>query len=222
MSTVIEPAIAAQTAAPPGEQRFLLNNVAWQTYCALVDDPGLSGVRMTYDRGALEFMSPSRRHEKFRHFLRRMIEAAADELEIPIDGGGATTLRKQLLEKGLEPDECYYVAHESLMRDKDDFDIEVDPPPDLAIEVEITSSLLNKLDIYAALKLPEIWRFDGKTLSALVLGDDGQYAPQTSSAAFPQLDLRTLVDWIERRGTMSETALIREFREWVRENLAGD
>ena len=90
------------------------------------------------------------------------------------------------------------------------------------IEVEITTSMLNKLDVYAALKVPEIWRFDGKTLKSLQLNNDGQYDERETSSTFPQLPLGTLVEWIERRTTTDETSLMRDFQQWVRKNIPGE
>ena len=223
MATVIEPA------SIPGEQRFLLNGVAWETYCALIDDEGLAAVRLTYDNGALELMSPSETHEYYVHLLRRFVEAMTEELGIKIRGSRSTTLRREMLKRGLEADESYYIQNEAAVRGNRKFDFDVDPPPDLAIEVEITKSILDKIDVYRALKIPEIWRFNGKRLIALVLNDDEQYVEQETSAAFPGLALKSLAEWIarsepsdEQSEVIDENSLIGEFRQWVRDNIPGE
>lgn len=185
----------------------------------MVEDRGFFHVRMTYDQGMLELMSPSPRHERFKTLICRFVEVYTLELQIPIMSTGSMTCSRELLKRGLEADSSYYVQHEPEVRCRDDLDFDHDPPPDLAIEVEITTSLLNKLSVYAALKVPEVWRFDGKTLDALLLNDNGEYESSPTSAAFPQLPLPQLVEWIERRKTTGETALLAEFQQWVRENL---
>ena len=142
----------------------LLRNIPWATYEAMVEDPANRHVRMTYDRGSLELMSPLSPHETLLVYFRRMIEALAFELGIPIKGLGATTLKREDVERGLEPDASFYFANERRIRGKKRLDLTIDPPPDLAIEIDITSSSLNRQSIYASLGVPEIWRFDGESL----------------------------------------------------------
>jgi len=161
-------------------------------------------------------MSPSREHERLKTLIGRMIETMTLEWKIPISSGGATTMKSELKQRGLEPDECYYVANELRMRGKDDFDINVDPPPDLVVEVEITRSSLDRMDLYAAFGVPEVWRYDGTTLHVAELQADGTYAAREQSLAFPFLPLAEISRFLHRRNHVDETSLIDSFREWVR------
>lgn len=210
-------ATVTETAA---EQRILLAGVRWETYEALVADLESPGVRLTYDRGVLEIMSPSVEHERYGELLGRLVQAMTEELNIPISSCGSTTFRRKDLERGLEPDKCFYVDNEPVVRHKQTLDLSVDPPPDLAIEVQVSRSLLDKLDVYAALQIPEIWTYDGDTLRALTLDASGGYQPQEQSPSFPFLPLNEVVRFLKLRETLHETQLARSFREWVRESLS--
>jgi Uma2 family endonuclease len=120
------------------------------------------------------------------------------------------------LKKGLEPDECYYVQHAADVEGKDELDLKKDPPPDLAIEIDITHRSIPRLPIYAALGVPEVWRFDGLKLTVLILGDDGKYRPATSSLAFPFLPMETFSSFLLRLASEPQIAVLREFRDWVK------
>ena len=205
------------TAAPPGEQRVLLHGVSWQTYERLVGemDEAHGGVRLAYDEGALEIMSPTHAHDWIKRILGRAIETFSLARDIPIKSGGATTFKKEDLDKGIEPDECYWVQNEPRVRGKSDIDLAIDPPPDIAIEVEITRSSLNKHEIYAALGVPEIWRHDGATLQILTLTSSGTYEPAERSPALPDLPLDEVARLVARREEMDETSLFRAFWEQI-------
>ncbi len=196
--------------------QVLLHNVPWSTYEVLLSDLDPRGTRLTYDRGNLEIMSPSREHERLKRLIGRMIETMTVEWNMPISSGGSTTIKSEMKKRGLEPDECYYVANESRMRGKDDFDINVDPPPDLVVEVDITRSSLNRMELYAAFGVPEVWRYDGKALRVELLQADGTYGRQDQSSAFPFLPLAEIPRFLERRNATDETTWIRSFRQWVR------
>ncbi|MGA2617813.1 MAG: Uma2 family endonuclease [Thermoguttaceae bacterium] len=204
-------------AAPQAESRVLLFNVAWSTFEALLADNDSRGTRFTYDQGTLEIMSPSREHERIGVLLGRMIAIMAMELDIPISSGGSTTLKDRLKERGIEPDECFYVSNEPRMRARDDYDPAVDPPPDLAIEVDISRSSLNKLAIYADLGVPEVWMHDGTALCVYQLQSDGSYTKQDHSPAFPFLPLEEVQRFLEQRNTTDESSWMRAFRDWVRQ-----
>lgn len=197
------------------EQRFLLHGVSWQTYNALLDDLESSAVRLTYDRGMLELMSPSQDHERFKTLIGRIIEMFTEELDIPLQSGGSTTWRKEDLDRGLEADECYYIQHEPQICDRDVIDLSVDPPPDLAVEVEISRSLLDKFAVYAALRVPEIWRYDGDTLRVVLLQSDGSYAESNHSLNLPQLEPRQVAHFLALRAEKRETEWARLFRRWI-------
>ncbi len=160
MATVAEPEVFRGSPA----QRFLLHGISWDDYEMMLKIVGDRPIRVNYDRGALELMSPSYRHDRSKTLLGRVIETVTEELEIPCIGVGSTTLRRQLADRGLEPDEAYYLANAGRIVDNEEIDLDADPPPDLCIEIEISRSALDRMGIYAGLNIPEVWRFDGEAL----------------------------------------------------------
>jgi Uma2 family endonuclease len=217
MATITEPlnpAVAQQALEP---DCYVLYDVSWEFYEACLKELGDRNIRLTYDRGTLEFMSPSQKHDRSKKLLARLIEALTEELGIEIQSEGSTTWRKEEEARGLEPDECYYVEHEPLVRGRETVDPAVDPPPDLAIEVEVTRRIVDRLGIYAALGVREIWRHSGERFGVFVLGDDRQYHQVDRSPSFPFLPLEEVNRFLARRNEMGETAWVREFREWVRQ-----
>jgi Uma2 family endonuclease len=202
--------------APHSETRIVLSNVSWATFEALVAEADQHGTRFAYDRGILEIMSPSKEHEWYHRLLGRLVEAFTLERNIPIQSTGATTLKAQLKDRGLEPDESYYITNESLVRGCDDLDLTRDPPPDLAIEVEISSSAIDKLAIYGDLGVSEVWFYDGESLRMCVLQSDGTYATSTRSSQLPQLTTEVLEGFLARRHESDETTWVRSFHQWVR------
>ena len=201
------------------ENRVVLRNVSWETFELLLAETVRGGTRFAYDEGVLEIMSPSLEHERIKRLLGRMIETMTLELDIPIVSASATTLRRQLRQKGVEADECYYVQNESSMRGRDEIDLDHDPPPDLAIEVDITSSSMDQLGIYSALGVPEVWMCDGQAIRIYRRGDDGGYLLQDRSSAFPFLPVDQVQGFLDQRNAADETTWIRSFRSWVRQEL---
>jgi Uma2 family endonuclease len=192
-----------------------LHGIRWETYERLLEDLETRRLRLTYDGGTLEIMSPSQPHERVKHLLGRMICAMAEELRIPVEGGGSTTWRREDLEKGLEADECYWVANEPRVRRRD-VDLRHDPPPDLVLEVDVHAGCLDRLQIYAALGVPEIWRWKDGEITIHLLGSDGSYRVAERSVSFPALPVAELAKWVDRHGELDQTALMRAFRAWVR------
>lgn len=199
---------------------MVLHGISWATYTALLEDLAEQpGHRFAYDRGTLEIMSPSDLHEKLKTLLARMIEVMMLELNIDSCSLGATTWNREDLGRGIEADECYYIASESRVRGKSPIVPGVDPPPDLAIEVEISRPAIDKLAIYAALGVNEIWKHDGQKLRVFVLEPDGRYRETRQSLAFPFLPLHELERFLAEIPTSSEVKLVRDFRDWVRSEL---
>jgi Uma2 family endonuclease len=198
------------------DRRFVLYGVGWRFYETFLAELGERHLFLTFDRGNLEIMSPSHRHEAHARLLAIVIGIVAEELNIPIKGGRSTTFRRQDLERGLEPDECFWIAREPQVRGKMGIDLASDPPPDLAVEVEITRGALDRMGIYSALGVPEIWRFDGRTLTAHDLQADGTYATVSQSPTFPILPLPEVLRRLSLAETMDETSWTRSIREWVR------
>jgi Uma2 family endonuclease len=216
-------AIAIPSTAPvkphPSVDRILLQNISWQTYEALVEDlKAQPGTRLAYDQGWLEIMSPLMPHECTKKRIGRLVEASTEELEIEILSVGSLTCKRQDLGKGIEPDQCYYIQNEPLMRGKTEVDFTVDPPPDLAIEIDITSSSLNRMDIYAALGVPELWRYDDGKLQIYQLQSE-IYQPLNYSPTFSKLPPGEVMRFLDLSQTMGETSWIRAFRAWLREEI---
>ena len=164
----------ATTSHPPAglegfEGRLLLHDVGWNEYEAMLEIVGERHVRVTYDKGTMEVAMPSQRHEQAAQLFGLFVPRLAEELEVPYEPLGMTTWRKPDAEKGLEADQCYYIKNQAIVRERDVLELDVDPPPDLAIEIDITSSSLNRMGIYAELRVPEVWRYDGKAVTFLVL-----------------------------------------------------
>jgi Uma2 family endonuclease len=161
MSTIAEPVRSSprtlqEVPFSPESGRLLLADIRWQTYEDLLQDLAQTRVKLTYDRGSLEIMTPMYRHESCAGFLGRLVEVAAEEFSMRFISGWSTTFRREDLKRGLEPDRCYYIGNVSAVLGKLDIDLSRDPPPDLAIEVDIRSSSLNRMSIYAALGVPEV------------------------------------------------------------------
>jgi Uma2 family endonuclease len=178
------------------ERRILLTNVPWSTYVVLRDSLDSSGVRMTYLKGSLEIMSPSRTHEVDKKQIARLLELFCLERDIPLYGYGSTTFRREEQERGLEPDECY-------CRDRD-ADV-----PDVAIEVIVTSPLLDKLEVYRGLGVGEVWLFKDQAFQVLALQGD-RYEPRASSEVFAEVDLAAIA---RHAATADQHAALRSFRE---------
>jgi Uma2 family endonuclease len=193
------------------ETRTVLDNVRWETFLELAEGRSGSVPRMTYDRGVLELMTPRRQHEQLGCLIGRMVETYSEVRGIEILSCASTTFKRVDLDRAFEPDESYYIAHADEIRPKDEVDLLLDPPPDLVIEVEITSSAIAKLKLFAAMGVPEVWRHDGTRLTMLALAGGG-YEPIESSVGLPGLTTALIDAFVARRFDRGETALIREFR----------
>jgi Uma2 family endonuclease len=209
------------TVAPAIQHSVLLSGIDWRTYSGLLRLLGERPIHLTYDRGELEIMTLSPEHERYKHLIGRLIEALADELSIAIAGFGSMTFRRKRKQRGLEPDECYWIANEPAVRGKYHLDFRVDPPPDLVVEVDVTSSSLDRMSIYAALGVSEVWRFDGRALTFSELRRNGKYAPIAGSTAFPGVGSSDVEGFLAQNQQFDETSVIRQFRAWVRQRVAG-
>jgi Uma2 family endonuclease len=224
MSTLVTPPPVAPP--PPVAEdwtqkgHIVLNCVPWEGYLAISDALDDQPVRMNYCEGSLEIMTVSWVHELFKSMLRRLIEILTFELEINIASGGSLTLRKELAKRGMEPDECYWIQNEQIMRTKKKYDPVEGPPPDLAIEIEVSRTIVDRLDILSRFRVPEVWRFDGRTVTILLLDAEGNYVQSPRSLAFPFFPVAELPRFLAMRETMGETRVVRAFRDWVCEQRA--
>ncbi len=176
-------------------------------------------MRLAYENEVLELMTPLLEHEDDKEIIGDLIRALLETLDMEFRSIGSTTLRSSSLGKGVEADQCFYIAHESAIRGKRAIDLSVDPPPDLVLEIDITTRRDHRA-IYSALRVPELWRFDGERLHIYCLRDTG-YIETGSSDHFPRFGLIDAVPmFLERSRVEGRNATLRAFRDWVREMAA--
>lgn len=208
-----------ETRPHTAERRLLLQGVRWLTYEMLLQDLSEQAVRMTYDRGRLEIMAPSFRHEGCSVVLGQFIRVMAQEFKLPFKSGRTTTFRNPEMQRGLEADDCFYIESLPRILGKLDIDLAVDPPPDLALEVEISPGALDRMEVYAALRVPQVWRLNRDGLRIYCLGQDGKYAAAAESPTFPGVAPAMLITYLQQGLTIDETSLVESFRAWVRQEV---
>jgi Uma2 family endonuclease len=210
------------TAAPRASAApAVLHGIDWRTYTHLLRAfQGQRRFRLTYDRGTLEIMSPRLEHEAAADLLGCFIVVLTEEFNLPRRAGRSVTLRRRRRNRGLEPDNCYWIASAASLQGKTELDLRTDPPPDLAVEVDVTSSSINRMSIYKALGVPEVWRLSNAALTFNILRS-GAYQVEANSLTFPLLTSADLAVFVARLGQTDDTTLVREFREWVRQHLLG-
>ncbi|MGK7903790.1 MAG: Uma2 family endonuclease [Hormoscilla sp.] len=204
------------------ESRVLLTGVSWQTFKALLAEIGEDrNCRIAYDRGTLEIMTPYAGHEEPVALIEHFITAVADQLGIEVRQLGSLTLERSDLTRMVEPDTCFYIQNESLVRGKAEIDLNIDPPPDLVVESDHTNSSLNKFEIYASLGVPELWRYRRSTLQVdrLVAG---KYEPSECSLAFPFLPITEVPEFIAQSKTIGQRSAVRAFRQRIQAILGED
>jgi Uma2 family endonuclease len=221
MQTATNTAVSEVQPIPPRgpDHCILLSGVAWETYERLLADMGDShAARFAYDQGVLEIMAPSYEHEKVKHNIAMLVELLAGELGIDIEGGGSTTFRRKDLIKGFEPDECFYIQHAEVVRGKKRIDLTEDPPPDLVIEIDITSPSLSKFPIFAALGIPEVWRYDGTKVSIFILVGTA-YVERSDSVALAKVPSTVLSELLATSQQLKRTEWLRQVRTWAQSRL---
>ena len=200
------------------ESKVVLKGVSWQTFQALLADVGDDRAwRIAYDNGMLEIRRLYQEQEVPVIMLACFVNAIADELEIEVMHVGALLLEREELKSAIEPDTCFYIQNEALVRSRD-IDLETDPPPDLAVESDYTNSSLNKFAIYAALGVPEIWRYRRQTLEVYQLVE-GKYERVAQSIAFTFLPIAEIPEFIEQTRAIGQRSAVRLFRTRIRELL---
>jgi len=199
------------------DERFVLRHLDWNAYNAirraLEDHPA----RLTYDGKDLELMSPSPIHESYSNLFGRLLGALALERNIETRGGRSTTFRREDVQRGLEPDDCYWIQSEPSVRGKPEIDLSVDPPPDLAIEIDITRSSIDRLAIYAKLRVPEVWLFNGESLRIHQLQANGAYIETDTSRCLPYGDVQKMMPFLQLDSEVGETTRIRQFVQSIRQ-----
>jgi len=203
---------------PPG-QRVLLQDVTWQELETIIEELGEHrAARIAYDKGILEIMAPLPEHEDDKEIISDLVKVLLEELDIEFRCLGSTTFKNQFMAQSIEPDQCFYITNEALIRGKKRLDLTVDPPPDLALEIDITSRTHS--DIYQALKVTELWRFE-KGILKINLLQDGNYVESQLSLNFPHLPLIEVIpQYLERSKTAGRNATLKAFRSWVKQHLS--
>jgi Uma2 family endonuclease len=201
---------------------LVLDQVTWAEYSrylrAFAERPR---IRLTYDRGVLEIMCPLPEHELPAEAFGRFLVILCEELNQPMRAGGSMTLRRRRRRGGLEPDKCWWIASAPRLRPGLRIDLRTDPPPDLAVEVDVTNSSLPRMRIYASLGVREVWRVDNGVLTFHILDTATRtYQSQTHSVAFPILASADLAPFLAQVGQIEDIALGVQFRAWLRQRIA--
>jgi Uma2 family endonuclease len=203
--------------------RYVLHGVDWRMYTRLlkifVERPS---IRLAFDRGELEIMSPLPEHESDADMLGRFVVVLTEERGLPLRCGRSTTYRRKRKQRGIEPDNSYWVTNEPRVRGKRRLNLRVDPPPDLCMEIDVTGSSINRMGIYAALRVPDVWRVDDEVLTFHVLQETGDYVRRETSLLFPDVRPADLMRVLELRSSLDDNGVVREFRAWVRNTLRTD
>lgn len=200
---------------PPG-QRVLLRDVTWQELETILEELGEHrAARIAYDRGILEIMAPLPEHEDNKEIISDLVKALLEELDIEFRCLGSTTFKNKAMVQGIEPDQCFYIKNELKIRGKKRLDLTVDPPPDLALEIDINSRTHS--NIYQSLKVPELWRFENDKLQINIL-QDGHYVESPESFNFPGLSLIEVIpQYLEQSKIAGRNSTLKAFRIWVRQ-----
>ena len=204
-----------QIRVPPG-QRVQLENISWTDFEAILDELGEQrGTRIAYSNGILEIMAPLPEHETAKVFIGDFVKIMLDEMSVDWISLGSTTFKQQLMAAGIEPDDCFYIQNCERMVGRERLDLAVDPPPDLAIEVDLTSQ--TQISAYVALRVPEVWCYDSGKLKISVLRDD-TYVDAKVSPNFPDLPLCEVIPQFIKRGqTEVMSSVRRAFQLYIKD-----
>ena len=198
-------------------QKLILQGIGWDFYEQILEEfEDSNALHFAYDDGFLEVEVPTGKHEIPNRKLAELVMIICIELEIDALNAGSTTFRKRVKAKGVEPDTCFYIQNESKIRGKMQIDLTVDPPPDLVIEIDVTSPSLKKLPIYAALGVPEVWLYKGETVEFYQL-DVEEYRSIEYSIALSILSSNQATDFLNKGLSESPSAWARLVREWAQE-----
>ncbi|NQE35762.1 Uma2 family endonuclease [Microcoleus asticus] len=199
-------------------QRVVLSNISWQTYQTLLAEAGdKRSSRFSYSQEVLEIIMPSDLHETVNCLLKQFVTTLSDELKLKRKGFGSTTLNREDLKQGAEPDSCFYIQNVDRIRGRK-INLSIDPPPDLIIEVDLTSPSTNRFTIYKNLGVPEIWRYLGETVQFFQL-QNGEYASCEYSGAFPIVSSGIINQFLQMAEMEDDTTIIDALRVWVRQQL---
>jgi Uma2 family endonuclease len=197
-------------------RHIVMQGISWATYQALLKDLGDGrSARLAYDRGVLEIIMPSDLHEFISRLLEAMIRALTEELGLRLRGYGSTTLEREDLEKAAEPDTCFYIQNVDRILGKR-LNLETDPPPDLAVEVDITSASRRRFGIYLQLQIPELWRYSQRRGIVIYRFLNGEYVECEVSPTFPMISGTVLMQFVQMAEDDDDNTVMRAFRQWIR------
>jgi Uma2 family endonuclease len=203
----------------PDGATLVVHQVSWEDYELLLDELAeRPHLRVTYDCGTLEIVSPLPEHEQYARFIDSVVLETCDASNMEVEPLGGSTWKRRVLGKGLEGDCCYYVKNAWAVIGKRKIDLETDPPPDIAVEIDITSNSLKKLSIYAALSIQEVWRYDGRDVQIYRL-KNGKYVETAGSQMLPRLTGAIISEFIELMKTQGSTKARHAFRRRIRAYL---
>lgn len=203
-----------QLSVPPGH-RVMFHNVNWQDFEAIIEELGdHRAARLAYSQGTLEIRMPLPKHEKAKVIIGDLVKILLEELEIDYESFGSTTFKREDMAGGVEPDDSFYIQNHARMIGKERIDLKIDPPPDLAIEVDVTSK--TQFDAYESLGVPELWRYEDGKLQINIL-QDGKYIESEISPTFPNLPvLEAIPQFVEQSRTVGTRPTLKAFRQWVK------
>ncbi|NJR37792.1 MAG: Uma2 family endonuclease [Leptolyngbyaceae cyanobacterium CSU_1_4] len=206
-----------QLSVPPGKS-ILIHDLSWQEFENILEELGEHrSARVAYDQGTLEIMTPLPEHEADKEMIGDLLKALLEELDIEFLSLGSTTFKNSKMLKGIEPDQCFYIQNEAAVRGKKRLDLTIDPPPDLAIEIDVTSR--THPDTHAALGVPELWRRAGNQIQINIL-NNGQYLEAQTSSVFPTFQIQDVIpQYIEMGQSAGRNKAMKAFRQWVREQI---
>lgn len=206
-----------QIIVPPGQQ-LLMTDISWIMYEQLLEEFGEKrGSRINYSGGVLEIMVPLPEHEDDKAIIADFVKVLLEELDIEFRSLGSTTFKSKTMKQGIEADDCFYIENEVAVRGKKRIDLTLDPPPDLALEIDITSR--TRFDNYEVLGVKELWRFNGTQLEINVL-QSGQYVQVNESPHFPGFPLSEVIPQdLERSKIEGRNKTMKAFRAWVRTRI---
>lgn len=206
-----------QLSVPPGH-RVLFHDVSWQEFEAILEELGdRRSARLAYSLGTLEIRMPLPKHEKAKVIIGDLVKILLEELEIDCEPFGSTTFKREDMAQGVEPDDSFYIQNHARMIGKERIDLKVDPPPDLAIEVDVTSK--TQLDAYEALGVPELWRYEDGKLQINILRN-GKYIESEISPTFPNLPILEIIpQFVKQSQTAGTSPTLRAFRQWSKAQI---
>jgi Uma2 family endonuclease len=215
-------AIVEMIGRMPADSVVIQHGVSWNDYEELLRAVGDSpGQHISFDGGTLQIMTLSFKHEKYVRLIERIVDRLSARLLIKILSYGSATMKKEHEQKGAEPDACYYVQSAELVGKKDEINLNVDPPPDVVVEIDLHHESISKTPIYAALGVPELWRYDGESLTIYHLRD-GQYVLADASHALPILTGAVLTEFLARSPKEDQYEILSAFEDWLKSNSSGE